>query len=59
MIANNRGSKRLVGTGSLSYRMPAVTETFGSTGYSSSVEQQPLKLCVAGSNPAIQPTDNW
>jgi hypothetical protein len=54
MIANNRGSKRLIGAASLRYRMPVVVGFFHApNGYSSLVEQQPHKLCVAGSNPAI------
>jgi hypothetical protein len=57
MITNNRGSKRLIGAASLRYRMPVITGFFPHpTGYSSLVEQQPLKLCVAGSNPAVQPS---
>ena len=57
MTNNNRGSKRLIGAASLRYRMPVIVGVFlPLTGYSSLVEQQPQELCVAGSNPAIQPS---
>jgi hypothetical protein len=55
MITNNRGSKRLIGAASLRYRMPVVTGfTRIQLDIAHRIEQQPHKLCVAGSNPAIQ-----
>lgn len=53
MIAYSRGSKRLAGAASLKHRMPAV-RSFGSPlDIAQMVEQQPLELSVAGSNPAF------
>ena len=54
MIANNRGSKRLVGTASLRHRMPAVVRFSCSMDIAHRIEQQLHKLSVAGSIPAIQ-----
>ena len=55
MTTNIRGSKRLIGAGSLSYRMPCAVRSFAHLDIAHWVEQQPHKLCVASSNPAIQP----
>lgn len=55
MIAYSRGSKRLAGAAPLEHRMPAMIWAFRTPlGCSSVVEQQPDKLCVAGSTPAIR-----
>ena len=45
MIANNRGSQRLVGAASLRYRMPVVFGSFHAPlDIAQSAEQQPHKL---------------
>jgi hypothetical protein len=56
MIAYSRGSQSLAGAASLKYRMPAVGRTFCThLDIAHWLEQQPVKLWAAGSNPAIQP----
>ena len=55
MTAYSRGSQRLAGTASLRNRMPVVGRAFRTHwDIAQRVEQQPEKLSVAGSNPAIQ-----
>ncbi len=56
MIANNRGSKRLVGAASLRYRMPAIFGSYSAADIAHRVEQQLLELSAAGSIPAILTT---
>ena len=57
MIANSRGSQCLAGTDSLSTRMPAVDRTSTHlTEIAQLVEQQPVMLWVAGSNPVLRPS---
>ena len=54
MITNNRGSECLIGAASLRNRMPVIFGVFRyPQGYSSTAEQQPSRLRVAGSNPAF------
>lgn len=55
MIANSRGSEYLAGAASLKYRMPAIGDAFPLLDMAQMAEQQPEKLSVAGSNPALQP----
>ncbi len=52
-IVKSRGSKRLAGAAPLEHRMPAVEGGFPFPDIAQWVEQQPEKLSVAGSNPAI------
>lgn len=52
-IAYSRGSKRLAGAASLKHRMPALLGSFCSLrDIAQLVEQQPVMLSAAGSNPA-------
>jgi hypothetical protein len=55
MIANSRGFQYLAGAASLKYRMPAIVDSFPLLDVAQMAEQQPDKLSVAGSNPALQP----
>ena len=55
MIAKCLGSKSLAGVGPLGYHVPAVAGR-SRLGDSSVVEQQLIKLWVAGSNPAFRST---
>ncbi|HLJ90612.1 MAG TPA: hypothetical protein VKZ53_27640 [Candidatus Angelobacter sp.] len=55
MIAKSWGSRYLAGVGPLGYHVPAVNGAFHH-GDSSTVEQQLLRLFVAGSIPAFRPT---
>ena len=54
MIAYSRGSQSLAGAASLKYRMAAIGDRFPLPDIAQKVEQQPEKLSVAGSNPALQ-----
>ena len=53
-IVYRRGSKNLTGTAALRYRIPAMGD-FPACDIAQWVEQQPGKLWVAGSNPAVSP----
>ena len=55
-IAYSRGSQTLAGAASLRYCMPAAGDGFQLLVIAQSVEQQPDKLSVVGSNPAFQTT---
>ena len=55
MIANSRGFQSLAGAASLKYRMPAIVDALPLLDVAQMVEQQPGKLSVAGSIPALQP----
>ena len=54
MFAYRRGSQFLAGAAPLEHRVPAATGSCIQSGYSSVEEQQPGKLSVAGSTPAIR-----
>ncbi len=55
MLAYSRGSKRLAGAAPLEHRVPAIVGSFCSNlDIAQWVEQQPHKLSVAGSTPAIR-----
>ena len=55
MLAYSRGSNCLAGAAPLEHRVPATVGSFRShLDIAQWVEQQPRKLCVAGSNPAIR-----
>lgn len=55
MLAYSRGSKRLAGAAPLEHRVPAIVGSFCSNlDIAQWVEQQPDKLSVAGSTPAIR-----
>jgi hypothetical protein len=55
MLAYSRGSQRLAGAVPMGRRVPAFVGSFRShLDIAQWVEQQPHKLCVAGSNPAIR-----
>lgn len=54
MIAYSRGSERLAGAASLKHCMPAVLRTFYASDIAQWYEQQPHKLWVAGSIPAVR-----
>jgi hypothetical protein len=57
MIAYSRGSNCLAGAASLKHRMPADVRTFcAHLDIAQMAEQQPHKLSVAGSTPAIPTT---
>lgn len=63
MIAYSRGSQRLAGAASLKLPHAGVMRAFcDQLNIAQWIEQQPFKLWVAGSTPAIQPlfskTDN-
>ena len=57
-IAKSRGSQHLTGAAALRYRMPAMVD-FPCVGHSSTVEQQPDKLWVAGSDPVFRSNCNY
>lgn len=54
MIAKRRGSQSLAGASLIRFRVPAVSVP-PTVDIAHSVEQQPHKLFVTGSNPVIQP----
>ncbi len=56
-IAKIRGSQNLTGAAALRYRMPAMV-AIPTSDIAQSVEQQPHKLWVAGSNPAFRSNCN-
>ena len=58
MIAYSRGSQTLAGAASMKHRIPALTGSFCSIGYSSVAEHQSTRLEAAGSIPVIRPSGN-
>ena len=55
MLAYSRGSNRLAGAAPLEHRVPATVGSFcHHLDIAQWIEQQPVKLSVAGSTPAIR-----
>lgn len=53
MTTNSRGSKRLAGAGSLSYRMPVGRGLFPFRHIAESVKRNTLKCLLEGLNPSM------
>ena len=54
MLAYSRGSNCLAGAAPLEHRVPALTAPASNLDIAQWKEQQPFKLSVAGSTPAIR-----